>query len=121
MVPLTQLERSILDAICMRERRSFPKLREVLSTAVVSNRENTGYGFYTTLHLTAIDVIPCFQFDGPYVRMLDMGDDAAMGFMLWCSEQGPRTLEGWQIGEEGNLVDLHTFDLETLRFSAILW
>jgi len=121
MVQFTHLERSILDAICMVERPSMPKLREVLSTAVASTRENTGHGFYTRLQLTVSDDGPWTQIiDGPSARMLDMGDDAVMGFILWCSQRGPETLEGFQYGDAaGNTVDLHTFDLEMLRFSEI--
>jgi len=90
MVQFTHLERSILDAICMIERPSMPKLREVLSTAVVSTRENTGHGFYTRLQLTVSDDGPWTQMIvGPSARMLDMGDDAVMGFILWCSQRGP--------------------------------
>jgi hypothetical protein len=121
MVPLTHLERSILDAICMVERPSMPKLREVLSTAVVSTRDNTGHGFYTRLQLMVPANGPWMQMiDGPSARMLHMGDDAVMGFILWCSERGPETLERFQYGDAaGNTVDLHTFDLEALRFSEI--
>lgn len=58
--------------------------------------------------------------DGPCARMLDMGDDALMGFILWCSERGPETLEGFQFGDaEGETVDLKTRHLGALRFSEI--
>lgn len=107
----------------MAELTSMPKLRDVLSTAGVSNRENTGHGFYTRLQLTASDDGPWAQMiNGPCARMLEMGDDAVMGFILWCSERGPQTLEGFQCGDTaGNTVDLRTFDLETLRFSEIAY
>lgn len=123
MVPLTHLERSILDAICTAERPSMPKLLEILSTAIVSTRENTGHGFYTRLQLTASDDGPWVQMiNGPSARMLDMGDDAVMGFILWCSERGPETLEGFQCGDAaGNTVTLNTFDLGALRFSEIAY
>jgi len=73
------------------------------------------------LQLTVSDDGPWTQIiDGPSARMLDMGDDAVMGFILWCSQRGPETLEGFQYGDAaGNTVDLHTFDLEMLRFSEI--
>ncbi len=123
MLTITHLERSILDAICMVESPSMPALREVLSTAVVVSRENTGHGFYTKLRLTA----PCDgrwmqMIDGPCARMFDMRDDALMGFILWCSEHGPETLEGFQFGDaKGDTVDLKTRDLGTLRFSEIAY
>lgn len=123
MIPLTHLEKSILDAICMEERLSMPTLREVLATASVSIRENTGHGFYTSLQLTVSNDGPWKpMIDGPYARMLDMGDDAVMGSILWCSERGPETLEVFQYGDAaGTTVDLKTFDLETLRFSDIVY
>jgi len=99
------------------------KLRQILSTAVVSTRENTGHGFYTRLQLTASDDGPWIQMiNGPCARMLDMGDDAVMGFILWCSEREPETLEGFLCGDAaGNTVDLKTFDLGALRFCEIAY
>lgn len=101
----------------------MPALQEVLSTAVVATRENTGHGFYTELRTAAprnerwINKI-----NGPCARMLDMGEDAVMGFILWCSEQGPTTLEGFQLGDSsGHTVDLRTRDLGALRFSEIAY
>lgn len=123
MLTLTHLERSVLDAICMVERPSMPALRDVLSTAFVASRENTGHGFYTELQITAPHDGRWMQMiGGPCARMLDMGDDAVMGFILWCSEQGPTTLEGFQLGDAaGDTVDLTTRDLAKLRCSEIAY
>lgn len=123
MKTFTHLEKSILDAICAVERVDTPALCEVLSTAIVASRENTGHGFYTHFRTTA-PVRANWErvIDGPCARMLDMGTDAMMGFILWCSEQGPTTLEGFQFGDvAGNTIDLRTRDLEALRFSEITY
>ncbi|WP_143058541.1 hypothetical protein [Sphingomonas sp. OV641] len=121
MLTFTHLERSILDAICLVERPSIPGLQEILSTATVVSRDNTGHGFYTKFRTAPLqderweNMIP-----GPIARMLDMGEDALMGFILWCSEQGSNTLEGFQLGDSaGDTVDLKTRDLGALRFSDI--
>jgi hypothetical protein len=123
MMTFTHLERSILNAICDVERANMSALREALSTAVVASRENTGHGFYTHFRTAAFDRARWTQMiRGPSARMLDMGMDAVMGFILWCSEQGPTTLEGFQLGDAaGDTVDLKTRDLETLRFSEIAY
>jgi hypothetical protein len=120
MLTFTPLERSVLDAICTAERATSPTLSEVLSTALVTSRDNTGHGFYTAFQTTARaakDTPWIHMIDGPFVHMLDMGDDALMGFILWCSDDGPTTLEGYQLGDPaGNTVDLKTTDLSKLQF-----
>jgi hypothetical protein len=122
MLTFTPLEKSVLDTICMMERPSMPRLREVLSTGVVTSRENTGHGFYTRFLTTARkDDHWTPMIDGPYARMLDMGEGALMCFFLWCAEQGPTTLEGFQLGNAGASVDLKARDLGTLRFSEVAY
>ena len=123
MMTFTHLEESILDAICAVERADTPALREVLSTAIVTTRENTGHGFYTHFRTTAPESAHWKHIiNGPCARMLDMGMDAMMGFILWCSEQGPTTLEGFQLGDAaGDTIDLRSRNLETLRFSEIAY
>lgn len=120
-MPFTHLERSILDVICAVERPDMPTLREVLTTAVVVSRENTGHGFYTHFRTSASTGGRWIRMiDGPSASMVDMGIDAVMGFILWCSEIGPTTLEGYQLGDAaGNTVDLATRELDTLQFSEI--
>lgn len=122
MLAFIYLEKSILDAIGKVERPSLPMLSEVLSTAVVGSRENTGHGFYTKLTTAVQGVRWAHMIDGPSARMLNMGDDAVMGFILWCSDQGPTTLEGFQFGDSTRkTVDLRTRDLGELRFSELLY
>ena len=101
----------------------MPALREALSKALVISRDNTGHGFYTAFRTTAPqDGAWVHMIDGPCARMLDMGEDAVMGFILWCSERGPTTLEGFQFGDSaGDTVDLRTRDLGALRFSEIAY
>lgn len=52
--------------------------------------------------------------------MLAMGDGMIMGFILWCENGYPQSLEGFQYGDaKGDTVDLKTYDLATLMFSHI--
>ena len=124
VLEFTHLEKSVLDAIGDAQGGALPGLAELLSTAVIVSRENTGHGFYTdfraapgTFKSTWIRPIA-----GPNVHMVGLGDDAMIGFLLWCSEDEPNSLEGFQYGDaNGQTVDLKTFDLADLRFSAIEW
>jgi len=127
MLAFTHLERSVLDAICMEEHPSMPALQEALSSAAVLSRENTGLGFYTEFQ-TAHPPAPssdegtrwASMIEGPCARMLGMGEEALMGFILWCSEDGPTTLEGFQLGDSaGDTVDLKIHDLQALQFSEV--
>jgi len=117
----THLEENVLAAICAVEPADAPILYKLLSTAVVVSRENTGHGFYTEFTTTASESGPWQRMiKGPCARMLDMGEDAVMSFILWCSEQGPTTLEGFQLGDAaGDTIDPRKRDLESLRFSEI--
>ncbi|HEX8388492.1 MAG TPA: hypothetical protein VF636_05705 [Sphingomonas sp.] len=123
MLTFTPLEKSVLDAICKAEYATLPSLSEVLSNARIMSRDNTGHGFYTEFQTYACATSGALwpsMIDGPSVRMLDMGDNALMGFILWCSESGPTTLEGYQLGDSvGNTIDLRERDLTKLRFRAI--
>lgn len=119
----TQLERSVLDAIFAVQRPDMPTLHDVLTTAVVVSRENTGHGFFTHFRTSASTGRRWVRMiDGPSASMVDMGIDAVMGFILWCSELGPTTLEGYQLGDAaGNTVDLATRELDALQFSEITY
>jgi hypothetical protein len=120
----TQLERSVLDAICQTQGGALTGLAELLSTAVPVGRENTGHGFYTTYRATSATFQSTWRrpIAGPNVRMLGLGEDAMMGFLLWCSEDESHTLEGFQYGDAtGQTVDLKTFELADLRFREIAW
>jgi hypothetical protein len=121
MTPFTHLERSVLDAICTAESSTMPALRGVLSEAIVVSRDNTGHGFYTEFRTAPIQGATwTSMISGPSALMSDMGAGAVMGFILWCSGQGPTTLEGVQLGDAvGATVDLKGYDLEALRFKSI--
>jgi hypothetical protein len=120
----THLEKSVLDAICDAQSSALPGLAEVLSTAVVVSRENTGHGFYTNFRAASgtYQLTWPRPIAGPNARMIGLGDDARMGFLLWCSEDEPNSLEGFQYGDtNGQTVDLKALDLASLRFSELEW
>lgn len=123
VLKITQLEGAVLEAICTAHGESLPALAAFLSNPSVVTRENTGHGFYThfeTMHIDAALAWPQ-PMDGPIARMVNMGKDALMGFLLWSSADHA-TLEGFQYGSAtGATVDLTTRDLEDLRFTELYW
>lgn len=122
MLTFTDLEQSVIDAICDAQRDTLAGLTEFMSSAEVLSRENTGHGFYTYFRAAPLDphcVWP-HPISGPNAKMIGLGEDALMGFLLWCSTGEPSVLEGFQYGDvTGETVDLKTFDLTTLSFSQL--
>src|SRR5258708_999794 len=76
-------------------------LREQLEACLVTNREFTGTGFFTGLH------VPAYVPDAPVTRdHLHLGEVAASltgvdhaGFVLWVTRGRLVTLEGFSYGE----------------------
>jgi hypothetical protein len=120
----THLEKCVLDAICAEHRDTIPHLAEYLSAAEFMCRNNTGHGFYTRFRSAASDADPNWPrpVEGPHAYMIGMGVDAIVGFLLWCCEGKPSSLEGFQYGDStGRTVDLRTWDLSTLQFHRLEW
>jgi len=120
-LPLTDLEQAVLAAIVKDEGHLYPPLAKLLGGARVSQRENTGHGFYTQLILPTHEAPPTtlVRFTAPHAWMNDMGPGACMGFILWCADGYPDCLEGYQNGDEtGRTVDLKTRDLAELTLSG---
>jgi hypothetical protein len=124
MTEFTPLELSVLDAICIAYGGAHPGIAERVGTAVFLSRENTGHGFYTEFNSTAGVPEPSWPapIDGPHARMIGMGEDALMGFIMWVNMDGANTLEGFQIGvAAGGETDLRALNLSELRFSGLVW
>ncbi len=120
----TQLETAALEAICVNMRDTLPRLDGFISSAVVVSRENTGHGFYTYFdtHPAIADSVWPSPIGGPDAYMLGLGENAIMGFLLWCSGNEPSALEGFQYGDaKGETVDLKRRDLAKLRFHHLEW
>ncbi len=117
----TNFEQSVIDAICVANRQRLPGLLQFVSSAQVLDRENTGHGFYTYFRSPPVQPNHAWPrpIDGPTAKMIGLGEDVPMGFLLWCSvDEQPSALEGFQYGGG---VDLKAFDLTALSFSELLW
>ena len=117
MTYFTSLERAVLDVIC--DGQPDGALRGLLATARVTERDNTGHGFFTYFEVDR--GLPSFDHPsrailGPNAFMEDMGDGNQMGFLVWLENGYPDCLEGFQHGDlRGNTVDLKLRDLRKLR------
>jgi hypothetical protein len=104
----TSLELAVLEAIC-------GALRALVATAQVTERDNTGHGFFTYFKVDRT-MAPCLQASraiiGPNAQVGGMGDDNPMGFVIWFEDGFPDCLEGFQ---HGGSVDLKLRDLWDLR------
>ncbi len=119
----TPLETAVLSAIADDYGDYGKRLSDLVATAVVIGRNNTGHGFYTFIQ--ADRALPpvhaaTFLMDGPVVHMQDMGEGNIMGFILELKDGYPDCLEGFQYGDsQGDTVDLKTYDLFALRFTRL--
>jgi hypothetical protein len=119
MTGFTSLEIAVLTAITS----GHAALGTLLDTANVTERENTGHGFYTSFsvdrRLPPVQT-PHRLINGPVAHMNNMGDGMIMGFILWLENGYPDCLEGFQYSDnQGNTVDLETRDLTTLSFTRL--
>jgi hypothetical protein len=99
---LSASERAVITTILRPSHPVMDALREQLEACLVTNREFTGTGFFTTLHVP--DYVP----DAPVTReSLHLGEVAASltgldhgaGFVLWVVRGRLDTLEGFSYGE----------------------
>ena len=124
MLHFTELEEAVLEEICSAKCSYLPPLSQLTSTAKVLDRDNTGHGFYTSFRFDTGGAPVAWPqpIKGPYAQLIDCGEGALMGFLLWCSSYEPSTLEGYQLGDNrGDTVDLKRRDLADLRFTELGW
>jgi hypothetical protein len=120
MSDFTNLEKAVLDAICEGQPSVADPLRALLATGRLSERDNTGHGFYTSFDvdraLPPIDW-PMRLVDGPNAEVAVDGKILLMGFILWLEDGYPSCLEGFQYGTPtGGDIDLKSSGLD-----AVAW
>lgn len=116
----TGLEQVVLNAICDEQQNIAEPLRKLLATARLSERDNTGHGFYTSFAVDRskppIDW-PLRLVDGPNAEVEVGGKTLLMGFILWLEGGYPNCLEGFQYGTpSGDDIDLKSTDLSFLAW-----
>lgn len=120
MGEFTELERTVLNAICDDQSGVVGLLRELLATAQVSDRDNTGHGFFTSFDVDKSMPpvgLPQRLLDGPNSEVAVGDEKLLMGFILWFEDGYPDCLEGFQYATlEGGDIDLKAIDLKSIRW-----
>lgn len=120
MSDFTDLERKVLARICDEQSDIAKPLRDLLAGAGVTDRYNTGHGFFTSFEVPQ-DVAPLAwpsrMVDGPNGEIAVGEAILLMGFVLWLEDGYPDCLEGFQYGTPaGDDIDLKRFDLAAIRW-----
>ncbi|WP_242077861.1 hypothetical protein [Brevundimonas diminuta] len=120
MSEFTELERTVLAIICDSQPSIAEPLHSLLSDARISERHNTGHGFYTSFDVVNSEppiTWPERIMDGPNAEV-SVGDEILlMGFILWLEGGYPTCLEGFQYGTPaGDDIDLKAVDLASIRW-----
>jgi hypothetical protein len=110
----------VLTAICEEQPDIADQLRGLLATARMTERDNTGHGFYTSFDVDRgtppIDW-PLRLIDGPNAEVAVGDQTLLMGFILWLDGGYPDSLEGFQYGTpSGGNIDLEAADLNTIAW-----
>lgn len=120
MSEFTDLERTVFAVICENLPDLAEKLRNLLWDARLSERENTGHGFYTSFDV--VKKMPPIDWpqrivEGPNGEIAVGDQTLLMGFSLWLEEGYPNCLEGFQYGTPaGADIDLKAVDLTALKW-----
>lgn len=94
-------------------------LRGFIGTARVTERSNTGHGFYTSFEAdrsgpTIVATPAGYAADADFEVTVG-GEVLLMGFLLWLRGGYPQCLEGFQYGTRtGTNIDLKQHDLAAL-------
>jgi hypothetical protein len=112
----TNLERTVLAAICETHSADRAALEAQLSTATLLSRENTGAGFYTRFK---VERGPSRAIKGERSRAgpgtkID-GLEHGMGFILWLKEGYADCLEGYSYAESTTGLALEAVGFEILE------
>lgn len=115
---LTTLECAVFAMIGEDHRDTADRLSQLIASANVTMRENTGHGFYTRFEVDR-GRPPVHQGQGPVSGPnLDVqvgGEVLMMGFLLWLTDDYPSCLEGFQYcTRAGDQLDLKQEDLNAL-------
>jgi hypothetical protein len=114
MPSFTKLEKAALDAIFAETPELAPILEQQFDMAAVTNRENTGGGFFTTIEVR--EDAP--RVNGPRVLGCETharveGLTHGLGFVLFMEDGRLHLLEGYAVGPE----DTAQLNLEDLTFT----
>jgi hypothetical protein len=113
MSAFTDLEVAALQAIFLETPEFAPALERQFEVAEVSERENSGGGFFTTIRVAddapAVDS-PCVLGYATQARI--SGLEHGFGFVLFINAGRLHMLEGFAWGPEST----HDLDLTALRF-----
>jgi len=116
MTAFTELELAALHSIFSEAPELAPKQELQLSVATVTERENTGVGFFTSISVpsTAIPIDRSEPLSGEtHARVAGIEHD--MGFVLFFNDGRIETLEGFTYGTESTAA----LDLTNLTFSIV--
>jgi hypothetical protein len=120
MEDFTRLERDVVTAIRQENPAISDLLGRLLSTARVSDRNNTGVGFYMSFTVDRSEppiVWPRRWVDGPRFSVYAGEKGFPMAFILWLDNGYPACIEGYTDGpvfDEQADIDLTGLDLATL-------
>jgi hypothetical protein len=114
----TPLERAVLDAILEIHPSDKSALECQLASAIVTNRENTGAGFYTEFnarHETSVALSGERMRSGPTATV--QGLEHGMGFILWLTDGFADCLEGYSYDESTAEMSLENtvFEISTAQ------
>ncbi|MFT6452013.1 MAG: hypothetical protein ACJA06_001501 [Halocynthiibacter sp.] len=113
-----ELEREALKALCSYWKDKYPALTKQVEAVRCVQRENTGGGFFTELHVDQ-NVIPRLTgsspINGHYVRVAGMKYD--IGLILFFKDGYLNLLEGYSVGGENT----SNIDFSRDRFGKITW
>jgi hypothetical protein len=125
MTGFTKLEQAVFDHICAVEIGRSELLRALLNTAQVSERKNTGVGFYTSFEVDGSHLVledsERGMIHGPQLFRAKLREEVVlcMGFILWLKNGHPDCLEGYQYYAEINgrseTISVLQDDLEALE------
>lgn len=120
MLEFTNLERTVLNVICDEHQEIAGQLRQLFGTARLSERDNTGHGFYTWFDtdktMPPLDW-PQRLVRGPNAEVSVGGETLLMGFILWLEGGYPNCLEGFQYcTPSGDDIDLKATGLEHIAW-----
>jgi hypothetical protein len=119
MAGFTSLELTVFSLIGEDHPAIAAPLANCIASAEVTERKNTGHGFYTSFE-SADPSSPLRHqgspIEGPNLDVQARHAVLMMGFLLWVKGGHPNCLEGFQYGtRDGNRIDLHEADLAGLK------
>ena len=109
----TKLELAALHAIFAETPELSEKLERQVAASVVTDRENTGHGFFTSIAVGADAPRVAADHLGKTTHAKVVGLDPGMGFVLFLKEGLLHTLEGYAFSPD----DTTPLDLADLEFS----